>query len=354
MGLLAPPLSHPFPHQDTTTKPKLNEAMSKKIYKWRNRKFVSARNADEAEGELPTIEKLSFSNPREILNTGTLQQKMKVLISSEDLEGYFDAEEEISPNDKIRTISSLQTKEERDFAKACIMEYRTLQKYGERLRFFFKRFQTSFSILAVLLNEWDSYEREARNLSTIYNKIKSDEGEELAKNFATAMVNSIAEQGFKGAALRLDFTRVEPIFVDVDLKGREPKEDVAGLRRDYKDGRSLYSMIMEEAQVTKETLSDFKAFAVVAEEYIKKSKIKYMPISIQMSIENAEQERYTRYLVRNLHYFRSYLNERIHKKEAITAEDEKRAVIPDYYEVEPTPSVYENCKDGIRTLSGLS
>ena len=328
--------------------------MNKKIYKWKNRKFVSANNSDEAEGELPTIEQLiSFSNPREILRTGTLQQKMKVLISSEDLEGYFDAEEEITPNDKIRTISTLQTKEERDFAKACILEYKTLQRYGERLRFFFKRFQTSFSILAVLLNEWDSYEREAKNLSTIYNQIKSDEGEEVAKNFATAIVNYIAGQEFRGAALRLDFDREEPIFVDVDLKDGELKEEeetIPQLRRSYREGKSLFSMILEEAEAAKETLSDFKAFAVVAEEYIKKSKLKYMPISIQMSIENAEEERYTRYLVKNLNYFRSYLNERKHKKEAITAEDEKRAVIPDYYEVEPTPQVYENCKEGIKNL----
>ena len=73
-----------------------------------------------------------------------------------------------------------------------------------------------------------------------------------------------------------------------------------------------------------------------------------MPTNIQISIENAEEERYTRYLVKNLRYFRSELNQRKARGESITPEDEKRAVIPDFYEVKPSKNVLADCKTAIK------
>ena len=75
-----------------------------------------------------------------------------------------------------------------------------------------------------------------------------------------------------------------------------------------------------------------------------------MPISIVISIDNAAKESYARYLVKNTSFFRSELTARRENGEAITPEDERRAVIPDFYEVTPTKEVYKACKKYIKDL----
>ena len=75
-----------------------------------------------------------------------------------------------------------------------------------------------------------------------------------------------------------------------------------------------------------------------------------MPISIQQSIENAEEERYTRYLVKNLRYFRSELNQKIARGENVTPQDKQKAVIPDFYEVKPSKNVLADCKAAIKDM----
>ena len=135
-----------------------------------------------------------------------------------------------------------------------------------------------------------------------------------------------------GTTLKFD-KKTENFYIDVEEKG------------------GLYSQIQEAAKDATKTLSDFKAYTTVAENYIKKSTLKFMPIPIQMSIENAEEERYTRYLVKNLRYFRSELNQRKARGEAITPEDKRRAVIPDFYEVKPSKNVLADCKVVIKKMS---
>ena len=97
---------------------------------------------------------------------------------------------------------------------------------------------------------------------------------------------------------------------------------------------------LKEAKETAEAMADFKALAVAAEEFIAQSELGYTPISIEMPIQNAKEERYTRYLVKNLRYFRSeFLQKKSH-----TSEDRKRALIPDYYETKPNKDLYRDAK----------
>ena len=124
-------------------------------------------------------------------------------------------------------------------------------------------------------------------------------------------------------------------MVDVDLR---PNND------------GIYSQIKKEAKEATDALADFKAFAVVIEDFIMNSTLRFMPISIQMSIENAEEERYTRYLVKNLSFFRSELDIRKENGETITPDEEKKAVIPDYYEVTTPEDMYKSCKALIEHL----
>lgn len=334
----------------------------------KKRTFANAQNAEEAEGTLPTLEELAngkqlpskeqldtgevvMGTPRgwktksEILEDGTLIEKVRLYFSSLDLSGYFGDNGKLSREEVAKVAASIRTKEDKELVEKCYREYSALRKYGEQLRFYFKRFQTSFAMLAVLLNKWDSYEQRAAEYTQEYSSLGARTIEinvtgtkatpipnEILQGALTEYVEKLNSRGsFDGAKLYFDEATTS-FKVKVDGKG------------------GLYSQIKQEARAAKDDLRDFKAFTDAVEEFIKGSTLFYMPISIQMSIENAEEERYTRYLVKNLSFFRSELNVRMENGEAITPEDEKRAVIPDFYEVTPTKEVYKSCKKYIKEL----
>ena len=322
--------------------------------KKKERVFANPQTGGEAYPDLPSMEYLANGynviqpngktlSKEDILKSGTLLQKIRLYISSIDLSGYFEAKERLTEEELKYIRSSIRTKEDKDFVNLCVKEYNTIFEFGTRLSFFFKRFQTSFAILAVLLNKWDSYEFTAKKLTLLYyltqTKVisyfegeppeqwyrKDEYPEEIRKRLIEDLKNSDL---LDGARLKFDENKGK-FYVDVNEEG------------------GLYSQIREAAKDATKDLSDFKAYVVVAEEYINNSTLKYMPIPIQMSIENAEEERYTRYLVKNLHYFRSELNQRKERGETITTGKEKMAVIPDFYEVKPSKNVLADCKVAI-------
>ncbi len=326
----------------------------------KERTFANPQTGDEAEPDLPSLEHLAngyislsdggeykIMTKEQILTSGTLLQKLRLYIGSIDLSGYFEATEQLTEEEESQIRASIQTNKDRELVELCIKEYNTIFDFGKRLNFFFKRFQTSYAILAVLLNKWESYEYTAKQLTLLYSLMKHsridicEDGEtgelfgeeiypeETRENFIQDLLYSNV---LDGTTLKFD-KKTENFYIDVEEKG------------------GLYSQIQEAAKDATKTLSDFKAYTTVAENYIKKSTLKFMPIPIQMSIENAEEERYTRYLVKNLRYFRSELNQRKARGEAITPEDKRRAVIPDFYEVKPSKNVLADCKVVIKKMS---
>ena len=344
--------------QETT--PKMEE---KTIKEKKERIFANPKTGDEAEPDLPPLEQLAngynliaptdgeykIMTKEEILNTGTLLQKLRLLISNIDLNGYFEAKEELTKEERAKILNSIQTNEDRKLLEVCIREYNTISNFGRLLSFFFKRFQTSYAILAVLLNKWESYEYTAKQLTTLYNYMKTSNltifelddnqmptdvrdvelyPEDTRNNFINDLLYSNV---LDGASLQFN-EKTENFYIDVEEKG------------------GLYSQILEEAKSATKDLSDFKAYTIVAENFIKKSTLKFMPISIQQSIESAEEERYTRYLVKNLRYFRSELNQRIARGETVTPQEKKWAVIPDFYEVKPSKNVLADCKAAIKDM----
>lgn len=324
----------------------------------KERIFITPKNGDETEPDLPSMEHLAngyinlsggghkIMTKEEILKSGTLLQKLRLYFSSIDLSGYFEATEQLTLEEERIIKTSIKTKEDIALTKLCIKEYNTISAFGSRLSFFFKRFQTSYAILAVLLNRWDGYEYTAKQLTLLYSLMKNswielnEEGER-----ADIYGIEIYPDGVRHSFIKdLIYSNV---LDGATLKFNEATEEF------YIDGEEkggLYSQILEEAKSTTKDLSDFKAYATVAEDYINKSTLKFMPIPIQISIENAEEERYTRYLVKNIRYFRSELNQRKANGETITPEEEKMAVIPDYYEVKPSKNVLEDCKANIKKL----
>lgn len=324
----------------------------------KKRTFANPQTADEAEGDLPTLEQLAnggillrsnsgkWKTREEILEDGTLLEKLRLYFSSGDMDGYFGTEGKLTKQEIAKIAASIRTKEDKEVVEICYKEYHALREYGKQLQYFFKRFQVSYSMLAVLLNKWDSYEQRAAEYTQEYNSLGTRTIEinvtetkatqipnEILQGALTKYVEKLNSRGsFDGATLYFDEATTS-FKVKVDGKG------------------GLYSQIKQEEKAAIEALADFKAFVLAVEKYLEASVLHFMPISIQMSVENAEEERYTRYLVKNLSYFRSELNSRKEQGETITPEEEKRAVIPDYYEVEPTKEVYKSCIVLLKQLS---
>ena len=341
----------------------------------RERTFVNSHSSDEAEGELPPLEWLASGlgwfatgfvtkaegdatgkTKEEILREGTLLEKLRLYYSSADLNGYFEGMDKTLTPLEVEVIrdSIRENSEDIELVAKCEKEYFTITDYGKELSYYYKRFQSIFGMLAVLLNRWDEYEKTAALLSDIFNE-----------NYQDPIVDYIDADKYPyeppvfWAEDRERFYSPEKIRAFLEKKARYSYLDGATLYIDkgfcgFKvnvDGKGgLYAQIKMAAKEAAEALNDFKAYAKAAEEYIDASTLRYTPISILMSIENAESERYTRYLVRNPVYFRSELNQRRAKGETITPEDEKRAVIPDYYDSKPTAKIYRDCRKGIKAI----
>ena len=302
-----------------------------------DRVFAQASTGEEAEGLVPSIEERIFAlngkTREQTFESGSLIEKMRGYLCFKDDSGYLGSEAELSIKEQQQLTLSIKTKEDADKAQGYIREYENLCRFGEQLRFYFKRFQTCYSALAKILNEWDSYEATAqiqtKQIRAIIDMPTAEEAngsphlfedEEQRQNLINNIVDQVESIQLNGAALKWD-GRNNHFRVEI-----------------YKGG--LYEAALKEAKETAEAMADFKALAVAAEEFIAQSELGYTPISIEMPIQNAKEERYTRYLVKNLRYFRSeFLQKKSH-----TSEDRKRALIPDYYETKPNKDLYRDAK----------
>ena len=306
----------------------------------KERVFAQASTGDEAEGDVPSPEERSFAlngkTKEEILESGTLTEKIRLFLCYKDDNGYADSKARLTNEEVKLIIHSINTKEDRDKAAKFSKEYEGLCKYGEQLRFYFKRFQTCFSALAKVLNEWDSYEITAQiqtaQIRAIIDMPTAEEAggipnyfdsEEQKQSVITNIVERVESIQLNGAALKWD-GRKNLFKVEV-----------------YKTG--LYGAALKEAKETAEAMADFKALAVAAEEFIAQSELGYTPISIQLPIQNAKEERYTRYLVKNLRFFRSEL------KPSHTSEQAQRALIPDFYQTKPNREFLRDARAALQS-----
>lgn len=315
------------------------------------RTFANPQTLEAADGHFPTMEELAAEltietkdgfkqgTKENILNEGTLLDKLRLYYIRRDLSGYFDTDGEFSKEDMAKVRGAIRSEEDIELLKVCMGNFNTLIEFGRRLSYQYKRFQTSFGKLAVLLNKWSDYER----MVTVYNQLRESI---WAADYTDKPMPELYREhdlNFLNAKVLL-LTKLD----GAEVRETEDRESAFYL---YVNGRGgLYSQIRETAKEAAQELCDFKAYVMAAEEYKKKTTLNYTPISIRMSVENAEEERYTRYLVKDLSFFRSELNLRKDRGETISPEAEKRAVIPDYCESIPTKRIYRECLSGIKLI----
>lgn len=295
------------------------------------RKFAEPKNSEEAEGLLPeTTGKVKAK--KQILAGDNLLDKLRLLFSHYDFMGYWDVEPILSDRDMLKIKDSIKTKADLELYGECMREYQTIKRFGNRLKYCFKCFQVSYSCLAVLLNRLDSYEeltkRVKRTFEMLQGWVKEEKKKEMGKINLDRVIENYKETG------------------DFKLEGAEivfnPETNTIEL-----DDSKLYEEILKEAAVVANELADFKAHIEAADYYIENSHLKYTPISIEMSWENAILEKYTRYLVKNKRYFLSELFHKIDKGEQPTEEEQRYAVIADYQETKRDERVYIDCLEDL-------
>ena len=313
------------------------------------RVFAQASNGDEAEGDVATPEerafKLNGKTKEEVLESGSLLEKVRLYLCYFDDNGYADSKGKLTPEEEEQIRLSINSKEDADNVRGYFNEYTELNRFGGQLRYYFKRYQTCFSALAKLLNEWDSQDRIAQRLT------------DRARGYLDTPLNTPFEDGDVleseeerriafGALLSLAYNlRDDDILIQWDEKEQAFKANV------YETG-GLYDKALQEAKETADALSDFKAIAVAANEFIQKSELHYTPISIEIAIENVLQERYTRYLVKNLSYFRSEYLKRIREKGKgyrPTSDEKRRAIIPDFIETKPNKDFLRDARATLKS-----
>lgn len=312
------------------------------------RHFANPTTADEAETKTPTMAELTAEimirtadgwkpgTKEEIMRRGSLLDKLKVYYCDRDLEGYTETERDFTREDFRNLKNSILSEEDAELVKRCVNEFRTITEFGDRLRYEYRRFQTYFSMLALLLNKLDSYETMVKYLNDVQSRIRERYGDIISKTEFT-------KDGWEDIQYPLNITA---------LNGATLRKNPDNTFTLYTGGKGmLYDEICKGAKTAERQLKVFKAYVKAAQEYIAASALQYTPISIRMSIADAEEERYARYMVKNLSFFRSELNERKAMGEAITPEEEKRAFIPDYCEVKPNTAAYRNCKFGIKQIA---
>lgn len=302
-----------------------------------DRVFAQASTGDEAEGDVPSPEERAFAlngkTKQEVLESGSLVEKIRLYLCYRDDNGYAGSTSHLTAEEMEKITLSIKTIEEQSSVDKWLNEYNSLCRFGEQLRFYFKGFQTSFAALAKLLNLWESYD----NLA----KFQTEQVRALIDMPTEEETNG--ETDFFTSEEQKDKTISNIIEVVEGIKLSEGKLRWDGSRSfiaDIYEAGGLYEKILQEAMETEAAMSDFKALAVAAEQFIEKSELHYTPISIQMPIENAKTERYTRYLVKNLSYFRSDFSQ----KRSFTTEMKKRALIPDYYETKPNKELYRDAR----------
>lgn len=277
----------------------------------------------------------------EIIESGTPEERAALIISDHDLKRTYGIKGVLSEADKKRLQANLNKRpqEERNVFLFYAKEYDRLNRFYPRLHNYIKAYQAEVGLLATLIAKWEAYDREAEICNKLYRSFidkqpfKAPDGRTIspteAEEFALCYRNNLLEvhSDWKEATLLFD-------------------EATNTFRADIDGECKLYEKIKKQAEDTRKSLSQLKTAIKVAEDYIFDEVAYFVePAQMENSIEMVETECYARSYGGPLRYFRSELNARKDKGETITPEDEKRAVIPDFYEVELNAKTLDFIKD---------
>ena len=305
--------------------------------------FAKANITDAAElermGDTP-IRRIFYGRLLNPFQDGSLKQKLWRFFLTFDLDHskeyagtfYNLGKEKLTEKETDQLRGEIRD-EDVEMVRQCFREYNTINAYGGKLEASYYKLEVAFGRLALLINQWDGYENAAKIHTATYRRIRATDPE-AGENYRDNIIICSGEDGNWNGA-RLQFNEKEDAFT-VDVDGME---------------ESLYGQIKEAAAITEAKLSAFKAFVVAAMVYLEKSILHYTPLCIVVTTASAMGNHFADGLVRDKRYFRQEINKKKIAGEKVTREEEKRAVIPDFYEVKTSLPVYKECLDGIKGLA---
>lgn len=265
-------------------------------------------------------DKISNKERKDIFENGTDIDKLRYSLFIIDLSGWVGEENTKLTKKEEEHLRAIYNKDKKLF-DTCFEDCRIIIEYGDKVLSAFRAFQVSFSYLSALLNRLEKYNAFMIFLNSLLDVNNLEDKlsllERITKNGVLYLQGATLVYNTESNVLEMDDT-------------------------------DLYEDILKQAVKTNGELADFKAFVKAGVEFAETTTLKYIPISMEMSIRNAIEERYARFLVNNKKYFLSELFEKQERGEKVTPEEEKYAVIPDYYKTTPNEAVYLDCLEGLK------
>lgn len=251
---------------------------------------------------------------KEVLTSGTPKQKAALICASLDAER--EGNKPTLTDGEVRAIydSLTDPKDGKEFNKWLKIRERILDVLPMILMQSLEA-QAAANDLMAYIKIWETYNREIDHLNALCFFVEDEAPKKLL-------------QPFKDKISRLCFTHASV---------EHSKDGYFTLNIDG-EGK-LYDIILYKAEVCEEKLSFLKGILTAFEEYIDRKKAKaFLPRVIEQEVSKAKQDLGEQIAP---YYSKHKLNELRKKGYDITPAEEKRAVFPDYDEVELYKDYYD-------------
>ncbi len=269
----------------------------------------------------------------EIIKSGNAKEMAALFLCNKDAQGYLTNKTILTPREEFTIWNRMKREGTKDEFVRYNNEFIRLHLYGKMVRELTLYYKMDAASLTMLVNEWEMYETQAQAYANL-----------LQVGKAIAIGKTLSEEGAaEWAQGSGKYIEQHSVFNDARFVFDEAS---CSFRTDIDGKGMLYERIQETAEDVAMHLSALKAALQVAEEQLQETNTFYMPAYI-LEAEEITCERWLMSRDSDRSHYRSELNYRKLKGRAVSAEEEKWAVYPDYYELEPDEEVYENYKAGL-------
>ena len=285
----------------------MDEELKKKVPEWELNKKGKIKlsempNQGEAEDREPSEEVKLLSS------MGSVEQIAECFIVDYELKTLF-GKSNLTEREKdlLRVgINRHGPKGVKTFLTCVAIYEKKVKKYGNSFIFEYAAFEAEANELCEKVTVWESYDREAEHLTGILSGLSGDDLKRASEK--------IRSYDYRGAAVRVDGSKVK---IDVEEDGE------------------LYESIKSLSASTEAHLKRVKAYDIMLFEYFKQTNFWFMlPYNVEIMLDRLHcfHDYVGEWLPEK--YFKSVINERRASGKPITPEDEKRAVFPDFQEIE--------------------
>lgn len=315
-------------------------ALDKAMEEAKKRKTRKRLYSDEEKEKRAKSDCTFLNKPiSEILESGTIYEK--VSLAAYDFSRKAAGKTRPLTDEQRQQIrGSLHTEEEINEYVEFARVYDKLRAYQDDFMYIFKMYQLDLSMLQNLLTKWNNYEYIASLWSYCLNNTMHTGLEDDCQRFihTRELLADFEIQGSESLAHHLNATLKEEQNVRFIVFGKDVKADI-----DFEGG--LYSKIQWQAGEAVKRLRMCKAYCLALVDYVAKNRVfGLVPSLLLEAMENVRLGLFINMLTHDKEYLRSELNNRRKRGEAVTPEEEHKAVYPDFEEVEADKDTLAYCQ----------